>query len=288
MSNDNNNSDISSNNSSSPDKTVDGENDLMASICSDESNESFDRPFDNIKNQNIKKCLTILADKIDELTDINNFLSRNNTLMLNRIISLEDNNKKLNNEIKEMQNYIDEINDGMYYIERDIIKNAQYTRRESLIISGIPDNVPQRNLEPTALKIIQALGLKNISSYEVVACHRLADNNDGRYPQKTIIRFTNRKAVNFCLKNRKNHHLVKEATKLNVRFYENLCEKNDFIYRECKRLKISNQIDDSSVSNGFVKITKDEGDKTLKIHHPDDLFDLFVDFYDQNATNGGN
>ena len=140
----------------------------------------------------------MFADKIDELTDINKFLSRNNTIILNRINSLEDDNKKLNNEIKEMQNYIDELIEDMYYIEHDIIKNAQYTRRESLIISGIPDSVSQHNLEPTALKIIQALGLKNISSYEVVACHRLADkNNDARYPQKTIIQFTNRKAVNF-------------------------------------------------------------------------------------------
>ena len=54
-----------------------------------------------------------------------------------------------------MQNYIDKLNDGMYCIKRNIIKNALYTRRGSLIISGILDSVSQINLEPTALKIIQ-------------------------------------------------------------------------------------------------------------------------------------
>ena len=65
------------------DITIDGENDLMASL------NTFDKPFDQIKNKSIKKCLSILADKIDELSDINNFLSRNNNIMLRRISSLE-------------------------------------------------------------------------------------------------------------------------------------------------------------------------------------------------------
>ena len=80
-----------------PDKTIDGENDQMVSIC---SNDSYDKPFDNIRNNNIRNCLSILADKIDELTDMNNFLSRNNTIILKRIYSIEDDNKKFKNNIK--------------------------------------------------------------------------------------------------------------------------------------------------------------------------------------------
>ena len=57
-----NSTDESSFNSYRPDKTIDGENDLMASIS---TNESFDNLIDNIKNHNIRKCLSLLADKID-------------------------------------------------------------------------------------------------------------------------------------------------------------------------------------------------------------------------------
>ena len=234
-----------------------------------------------------KNCLSILAVKIDELNDINNFLSRNNNIILKRIASLEKVNKDLNKKLKYFQNDLYDFTDELYYTQCETIKNSQYSRRESLIITGIPNNISQRNLEPTCLKIIQSLGLRNVSSYEVVACHRLSDKiNDGKYSQKTIIRFTNRKVVDFCLKNRKNHHIVKEKTGLNVRLYENLCEKNEYIFRECKRLKKAKVIEDCYITNGYVKLIKKNGDNPLKVHHPDDLYNHFYEFYDQKDSNG--
>ena len=68
---------------------------------------------------------------------------------------------------------------------------------------------------------------------------------------------------------------------MNVRFYENLCDTNDFIFRECKRLKKHNQMVDCYTRNGFVKVIKKTGDNPIKIHHPDDLYDIFSEFYDK-------
>ena len=259
------------------DNTIDGNDDLMNSISSE---ESFEKQFWSIKNENIKKCISFLVNKIDNLTDRNNFQIRNNNIIISRLNNLENENAKLKEDIKGLKEEYDEISESLYNIECDVLKNSQYSRRESLIITGIPNSVTQRDLEATALRIIHSLGFKNISSYEVTACHRLIDRrNDKKYPQKTIIRFTNRKAVEYCLRNRKNYHLIKQMTNLNVRFYENLCDKNDFIYRECKRLKKQKQLTECYIRNGFVKIIVKEGDNPIKINHPDDLYDVFWDYY---------
>ena len=79
--------------------------------------------------------------------------------------------------------------------------NNQYSRRENLIILGIPNSIRQQNLESEVLNILRVFGLKKIASYDIVACHRLKGKND-KYPARSIIRFTNRKLVNYCLNNR--------------------------------------------------------------------------------------
>ena len=73
-------------------------------------------------------------------------------------------------------------------------------------------------------------------------------------------------------------------TNLNVRFYENLCNKNEFIYRECKRLKKQKHLTECYIRNGFVKIIIKEGDNPIKINHPDDLYDVFWDYYNDQES----
>ena len=41
-----------------------------------------------------------------------------------------------------------------------------------------------------------------------------------------------------------------------------------------------------SVTNGYVKLIKKKGDNPLKVHHPDDLYNHFYEFYDQKDSNG--
>ena len=71
----------------------------------------------------------------------------------------------------------------------------QYSRRESLVISGIPENISQADLEPTVLEILRNIGVHNLASYHISACH-----ND-TYPARTVVKFTNRKVAEFCIEN---------------------------------------------------------------------------------------
>ena len=67
---------------------------------------------------------------------------------------------------------------------------------------------------------------------------------------------------------------------MNLRFYENLCDSNERVFNWCRELKKYGLLNDYFVRNGFIKIVIDEGDKPMKIHHPDDLFHKFQDYFD--------
>ena len=102
---------------------------------------------------------------------------------------------------------------------------------------------------------MQSIGLRNISSYEITACHR-------------IVRFTNRKAVDFALRNRDLLHEKRRDLNMNLRFYESFCRANEETVRECFKLKKDGIMEDYFIRNGFVKIVKKNGDRPYKINHP--------------------
>ena len=160
-----------------------------------------------------------------------------------------------------------------------IIENNQYARRESVIISGIPDNIQQNQLEENVLHILRSIGMPTLSSYNIEACHRLMKKPNDRYPAQTIVRFTNRKIVSFCLENRNRLQEQRGYLKMNLRFYESLCISNKKVYNECFNLKKYGVITDFFIRNGFVKIVRD-GKRTVKIQHPDDLYFYFKEYYE--------
>ena len=170
--------------------------------------------------------------------------------------------------------------DELYIMDCKIIENNQYTRRESIIISGIPDNVTQDHLEETVVSVLRTFGLHSLSSYNISACHKLWKNKNDKFPARTIVRFTNRKMVAFCLKNRDRLLEIRKDIKMNLRIYESLCVSNENVYKDCFNLKKYGIIKDYFLRNGFVKIVFADGNRVVKIKHPDDLYYYFKDYYD--------
>ena len=58
----------------------------------------------------------------------------------------------------------DELSDKLYDMDCWVIQTEQYSRRESLLISGIPEIISQNQLEQTVLRILRSIGMKNLSS----------------------------------------------------------------------------------------------------------------------------
>ena len=203
-------------------------------------------------------------ERLDNATNLINELKGTNA-------SIAENNKKLKEDYEELQDYI-------FDLDCRIIQTEQYSRRESIVIKGIPDKIYQKDLEKTVINVLHEIGLKEISSYDITACHRLFKNNSDKFPAKTVVCFTNRKMVEFCLQNRNSFTVVKNLLKMNIRFHESLCQANG-ITKECVILKKNKLIKDYFIHNGFIKIIKKEGDRPFKIKHPDILNDIFCDFH---------
>ena len=70
--------------------------------------------------------------------------------------------------------------------ERQCWENAQYSRRDTLEIVGIPNSVGNSVLEETVRDVFKKIGVE-IDERDVQACHRLKEK------ERTIVKFVNRK-----------------------------------------------------------------------------------------------
>ena len=84
--------------------------------------------------------------------------------------------------------------------KKTVLKNNQYSRHENIEIANIDEDINQHELEKYVLRVLHNLGLSKLSSYDIVAVHRIGK----RWPNTnrvTILRFINRKDAIFSLKN---------------------------------------------------------------------------------------
>ena len=147
-----------------------------------------------------------------------------------------------------------------------LLECEQYSRRESVIFSGIPDHVHQNQLEPTVIHIIDQMGL-SIHPKDISAIHRLGKPN-GRYPARVIVKFVNRKIANFCFDNKDVLPSLRDELRMNLRIYESLANLNQEALRICTWLKDNNQIDRHYLRNGYCKIVPNAGGNPVKVPHP--------------------
>ena len=163
----------------------------------------------------------------------------------------------------------EELEQKLLDIDTRLIECEQYSRRENLIISGIPNSVTQSHLERKVIDILALIGL-NLIPDDISACHRLYNPPGSQYPAKVVVRFCNRKVVNFCLQHREDlQHKAYQQLRLNLRFFDSLCAKNEETIRICKWLRNANKIHDFYIRNGFVKIVTEEHGRPVKISHPE-------------------
>ena len=132
-------------------------------------------------------------------------LEANSINSINRLkdetISLKDTViKRLQEENERLCVKCQQLENRVALIESSHDALEQYSRRNNLVISGIPDSVQDSGLESTVTPILSDIDV-NFESREVEECHRIGKSNSGS--KKTIIRFANRKYCKKALLNRK-------------------------------------------------------------------------------------
>ena len=76
----------------------------------------------------------------------------------------------------------------------------QYSRRNNIEVSGIPDSVEDNCFEEKFISVFTSIGI-DVKSNDIEPCHRIGKSRNSS--KKTIVHFTNRKFAKQALYNRK-------------------------------------------------------------------------------------
>ena len=155
----------------------------------------------------------------------------------------------------------------------------QYDRRNNIDITGIPDNVEDKNLEHSVIEIFKAADIQ-ISHNDVEDSHRIEKSKGNS--KRTIVRLVNRKYCKQILYNRrklKNFDrpgIGMSNTKIFVN--ENWTNFNYQLAFNCRKLKREKLISKTYSLNGINHTVQILGNKLIKVFHQSKLDELFSDF----------
>ena len=149
------------------------------------------------------------------------------------------------------------------------------------IISGIPDSININQLEESVTEILTDINV-NVASNGIEACHRIGKKDTRIGSTKTIICFVNRKHVKQALYNKKTFPSPKKYTfnpNNNPSFIiENLTRMNESLAYQGRKLKRNDLVNPCYTRDGIVTIEINESFKASKIHHMNDLLEVFPNF----------
>ena len=148
--------------------------------------------------------------------------------------------KKLEADIAVVRTVNDRLVERVVKTERQCRENAQYCRRDTLEIVGIPNSIDNSVLEETVRGVFKKIGVE-IDERDVQACHRLKEKD------RTIVKFVNRRV---CLQIFRVKKELKSLDPTDLNFPENtkffinecLCPYYRGIWNKCKKLRAIQKI----------------------------------------------
>ena len=171
------------------------------------------------------------------------------------------------------KNVNSKLHERVVALERQGWGNNQYSRRECLEITGVPDSVSNDDMEETTIKIFDKLNVE-IDPSNIEDCHWLKSNG----PKKVIIKFVRRKDANLVRKNKnklKGMNLSSVGINNPVFINDSLCSYYKMLWRKCKKLWSSKYIHAFWVSNGTLRLKLTENGRVhIIITHSQDLDEL--------------
>ena len=130
--------------------------------------------------KSIVQSINSLKDEIINLKDI-------------VIKNLQDENARLKEKCEKLENRV-------AILESNHNDLAQYGRRNNVVFSGIPENVPDNNLESTVISVLLDIDVQ-VEPRDIEVCHQIG--KPASKLQKTIVRFVNWKNCEKVLANKK-------------------------------------------------------------------------------------
>ena len=110
--------------------------------------------------------------------------------------------KCLQDENTLLRSRCSKLEDKVVSLESSVNQVEQYGRRNNIVISGIPDDVADDDLENAVTSIMEDVDVI-VQNGDIEVCHRIGKSDQKTSSKKTIVRFINRKYCKKALVNRK-------------------------------------------------------------------------------------
>ena len=137
--------------------------------------------LDKLRKQDLIPIVSSLQSKLDEANN------EANNKVLEEVRNLSDTITKLSSELSIVKNVNTVLSNRLVTLERQCWANAQYSRRKCLDIVGIPPEVSEEVLEETVSNIFDKIGCR-ISPDHIESCHCISKKSD-----TVIVKFSRRK-----------------------------------------------------------------------------------------------
>ena len=154
-----------------------------------------------IKKPELVQKIIALKEKVIVDSDISNLCSQ--ILKLNdKISELYSTNKKIRCELAVAKIVNTKLKERIISLEKNQAKSEQYTRHNNIELSGIPNDIPEDNLD-NLIDIRHDSG-SEIEPKDIEGFHRLPVSRYSRDSNKrVIVKFVNRKYPEALLRNKK-------------------------------------------------------------------------------------
>ena len=197
------------------------------------------------------------------------------SLSKQQLVKLIESLKNENDMLKDLNKTIVNNESRLEKLEREQNLHFQYQRRDTVEITGIPQNVHQDNLEDEVIKIFDAMEVKvngnQLSKIQIHACHRIGKKN------VVIVKVVNRK---FATKALYSGSKLKDVNMYgNSKIYVNnsFCREFqffNFLIRKASKAKIINRY---KIKHGVMFVQQVIDGDFHKISHKNDLIKLGID-----------
>ena len=206
-------------------------------------------------------------NKLNKKELINLLVDKDKTLK-----SLQDRIEKIELQLSSNSN-LSKVTERMVRIERSGYQHQQYSRRETVELVGLPDNLENEALEKKVVEIFEHAGV-SVKVRDFHAIHRLKKNS------VVIAKCVNRRDAIAILRSKKKLRETSEDDKKKlgvtgkVYVNESLCPEYRRLLGICNALHKKKKIASFFTINGAIKVTRSaEGEKTI-IGHMYDLIKL--------------
>ena len=159
-------------------------------------------------------------------------------------------------------------------MKRQCWANEQYSTRESLEISGVPESVTDNGLEEKVLNLLEKINVE-VHPGHIEACHWIKSNAG---PKKVIIKMSRRKdadKIRRAKKKLKGLNLSSIGINSAVYINDSLCRYYKNLWAKCKKLWLNKFIHGFWTSNGSIRLKLTETGNVRVIIHDADLEELF-------------